>query len=303
MTLQNDHSAPDLEDGKASFDTVYNGEDPREYFEELGQLEYQIPHHGQQVFAALLAARWLPGRTVSPPERPTVLDVCCSYGINAALLSCDITLAELEAYYLGDPAGGDGAPARDDRSFFAAHRRPDAPRMVGLDVADRAVAYGRRAGLLDAGWVENLELSPPSAALAAEMTRTDLVTVTGGVGYVTARTFGHLLGAVGERRPPWVAAFCLRRFSYHDIADVAAAHGMVTERLAGRTFPQRRFASEEEREFTIRHLDAACLDATGREADGYHHTDFYLSRPADEVAARPLPELLPALAATGVERV
>jgi hypothetical protein len=38
------------------------------------------------------------------------------------------------------------------------------------------------------------------------------------------------------------------------------------------------------------------LDPAGREADGLLHTEFYLSRPAVEVAAKPLPALLPATA-------
>ena len=70
---------------------------------------------------------------------------------------------------------------------------------------------------------------------------------------------------------------------------------------AGRS-PQRRFSCDEERDFTLRHLDESGLDVTGREAEGTFHTEFYLSRPAAEVAERPLSELLPGLAG-GMQRV
>ena len=126
--------------------------------------------------------------------------------------------------------------------------------------------------------------------------------MTGGVGYITARTFARLFEAGDEKRAPWLAAFTLRRFSYHDIADVLAERGLVTERLVGRTFPQRRFSCDEERDFTLRHLDESGLDVSGREAEGSFHTEFYLSRPAAEVAERPLSELLPDLAG-GIQRV
>lgn len=295
MTLDSVLPDPDLEGGKANFDTVYNGDDPREYFDELGALGYEIPHHGQRVFNALLAAREEDGPA-------NVLDLCCSYGINAALLTCDLSLADLEDHYRSPEVAGLSPEdlADLDRDWYASRRLDGAPQVAGLDISDRAVGYAERVGLLSHGAVENLEESGPSPALAAVVADADVVTVTGGVGYITAKTFSHLVEATDPTDPPWFASFTLRRFSYHDIADVLAGRGLVTERLVGRTFPQRRFSCEEERDFTLRHLDESGLDVRGREADGTFHTEFYLSRPATEVAERPLSELLPSLVAPGL---
>lgn len=287
MTLDSVLPDPDLEGGKANFDTVYNGDDPREYFDELGSLGYEIPHHGQQVFNALLATR----RSDGPAQ---VLDLCCSYGINAALLTCDLSLVDLEEHYRS-PAVADLSSeelAELDRDWYASRHLDGSPQVAGLDISDRAVGYAERVGLLRHGAIENLEDAEPSPALAAVVADADIVTVTGGVGYITAKTFSHLVDATDESKLPWFASFTLRRFSYHDIADVLATRGLVTERLIGRTFPQRRFSCDEERDFTLRHLDEQGLDPTGRELDGAFHTEFYLSRPAAEVAERPLVELL-----------
>ena len=43
--------------GKANFELVYDLEDPREYFNVLGQFDYCVPQHGQLVFSELARAR------------------------------------------------------------------------------------------------------------------------------------------------------------------------------------------------------------------------------------------------------
>ena len=67
--------------GKASFEHIYDLEDPREYFNTLGSMGYAAPRHGHDLFSALSA-------NIRPQgERLTIVDVCCSYGINGALLN------------------------------------------------------------------------------------------------------------------------------------------------------------------------------------------------------------------------
>ncbi|MEU3710877.1 hypothetical protein [Streptomyces catenulae] len=272
--------------GKADFEAIYNCPDPRRYFTTLQPLDYQIPHHGQAVFRAAVDALHR-RRTDRPPLR--VVDLCCSYGINAALLNHRLTLADLyDRYTAPGPDGAAGVAA--DRAYFATRRRDDAVHLTGIDAADRAVRYGREAGLLDAGFAENLETAPPTPALRAALAGTDLITVTGGVGYITARTFGHLLDAVTA--PPWIAAFVLRTVSYGPVADLLARAGLVTEKLPARTFRQRRFADDGERRAAFTALAAHALPTDGKEADGFYHADLHLSRPAADVAALPLEKLV-----------
>jgi hypothetical protein len=277
--------------GKADFEAIYNCPDPRRYFSTLQPLEYQIPQHGQAVFRAVTDA--LARRRADRPPLG-VIDLCCSYGVNAALLNHDLDLGDLYARYTAD---GPGVPrtdqlAEEDRSFFATRRLPNACRIIGLDAAEHAVAYGERVGLLDRGFAENLEHDEPSAELRKSLADIDLITVTGGVGYITARTFGHLLDGVSS--PPWVAAFVLRTVSYQPVSDLLARSGLVTEKLTTRTFRQRRFADADERQGTFTALAGHGRSPDGKEADGYYHADLYLSRPADDVAALPLSQLLPA---------
>ena len=276
--------------GKASFDRIYDLQDPKEYFNTLRDLNYNIPHHGQKVFSRLVEKRWeeVGGRPVS------VLDLCCSYGTNAALLKHAITLEDLYERYASEEVGGlsGDALAAADARFYGRRRKEGAPRVVGLDVAANAVSYGVKAGLLDVGAVEDLESAEPSEALREAASGADLITVTGGVGYISERTFARILDCIPEGEEPWVATFALRWVDYGPVAGALAGRGLITEKLDTHTFDQRRFANPGEREYVCRELEKMGLDPAGKERDGSYHANFYLSRPADGVRKESLEELL-----------
>ncbi|MFC0844531.1 hypothetical protein ACFH04_12565 [Streptomyces noboritoensis] len=272
--------------GMTRFDDAYDQPDPRAYFRALRPWGYETPHHAQRVFRRLVAAR-----TTYEVEPVTVLDLCCSYGVNAALLQHDLTLDDLYARYTSARAAAltTAELTERDRSFYAARRR-GAVCVIGLDRAANAVSYARAVGLLAAGFAEDLEAAPPSRALLRAVRHTRLITVTGGASFLSARTFAPLLASIEV--PVWVAAFVLRTGSYRAIAHSLAAYGLVTEKLVAPTFPQRRFTDERERRYAVDAVTAAGEDPRGKEGEGAFHTALYLSRPAAEVADVPLSALL-----------
>lgn len=272
--------------GKTCFDDIYDRPDPRDYYRTLGEFDYQIPHHAEEIFRTLLAIRQDEG------HRRSVVDLCCSYGINATLLRHDLTLEDLYTHYRAPDrhAAGVEETVAGDKAFFGAHRLADPPRVVGIDAADHAVGYALRTGLLDAGFAENLEETPPTSALRAAVADACLVTVTGGVGYITHQTFRRVLDCVAT--PPWIAAFVLREVDYRPIADTLATYGLRTELLESRTFRQRRFATDTESRSALESLARDGISATGKEATGYYHANLFVSRPAHEVDERPLEDLL-----------
>lgn len=275
--------------GKARFDEIYDRPDPRPYFQTLAPLEYQIPHHAQQIFRMLLAnhgkrCRQGAGR---------IVDLCCSYGINAALLNHDLTLRDLYSRYTSPELTelSSAELVAVDREFFQQRRlHSGVVSSVGIDAAVNAVSYARGAGLLDTAFPENLETTAPSPALRSVLTGVTLITVTGGVGYIGARTFQHLLKCMYA--PAWVAAFVLRTVRYDPIAEALARFNLVTEKLHARTFLQRRFSNAAEQRHALDALARAGLDPAGKEATGYYHAELYLSRPARDVAELPLEALL-----------
>src|SRR3546814_7778219 len=65
---------------KADFSAIYVQPDPRAYFRTLGALGYVIPHLARPVFDQLIEAR----QRAKGGGPITVLDLGCSYGVNAA---------------------------------------------------------------------------------------------------------------------------------------------------------------------------------------------------------------------------
>ncbi|GAA0490029.1 hypothetical protein ACFQ2B_32590 [Streptomyces stramineus] len=295
MTDTRDRSAADdgqavaaAVQGKTRFDDIYDRPDPTEYFRTLARLEYQTPHHAQRVFERLIAAR-----AAAAAERPvTVLDVCCSYGINAALLNHDLTLADLYARYTDAHILGEGPEqlAEKDRVFYEECRHGVTTRVIGLDSAPNAVAYARGAGLLDAAFGQDLERAEPGPELAAALRPVQLITVTGGIGYITDRTLERILSHVDG--PVWVAAFVLRTVPYRYVADALERFGLHTQKATSRTFPQRRFSGADEQRSAIEAVRATGASPEGKETAGYYHCDFYLSRPAEHLSLFAVDDLL-----------
>ncbi|MGW5463378.1 hypothetical protein [Streptomyces sp. NPDC003996] len=263
--------------GKSRFDDIYDRPDPRMYFRRLAPLEYEIPHHAQPVFRQAAAER--AALDDGHPRRPAVLDLCCSYGINAALLNHDVTLADMyERYTSPDRQKMSTARlAAQDKEFYAGRRRPDAVPVFGLDVAAPAVQYALEVGLLDAAFTDDLEQGPPGPGLRRALAEVGLVTLTGGGSYITDRTFTALLDST--RRPVWISAFVLRTVSYQPIVRALAAHGLHTTLDVSRTYPQRLFTDEREQQFAIATVRSLGHDPAGREESGRFHSLHYESRP------------------------
>ncbi len=276
----------EINSGKEAFDDIYNQPVPFGYFKTLGALDYEIPSTAKPVLRSVIGAL----REMRGIEVPTVLDLGCSYGINGALWKYDLEVSDLVERYAARELNG--TPVNriisEDARFFDALPPTEDIRVIGLDVADHAIDYAVKAGIMDAGVAENLEERSLSAHAAELLADTDLIASTGCIGYVTERTFDRLAPVVTQGGAPWVASFVLRMFPYDKIAATLESWGLVTEKLEGRTFTQRRFASEEEKAHVLAQLERVGIDPTGLEAEGQFHAEFYLSRPVDEVRRRPL---------------
>src|SRR3546814_1699912 len=67
---------------------------------------------------------------------------------------------------------------------------------------------------------------------------------------------------------------------------------MMTEKLAGSTFVQRRFRNEEEFERSLGALKARGIDTSGFEADGLFQAELFVSRPEADARAMPLEDIV-----------
>ncbi len=285
--------------GKASFDHIYVQPDPHDYFSTLRGLDYCIPELAKPIFAQLIDHQQRPAADAPT----TVLDVGCSYGINAALLKCDVSMTDLHDRYCGDDART--ATLNDrlsrDRALVRTRNRLPGTRFVGLDTSRPALSYAVSAGFLDDAVHADLETRDPSDGQRRKLADADLVISTGCVGYVTDRTIARIVASQGERRPP-MAHFVLRMFPFEPFAESLAGLGYDTVRLDG-MFRQRRFASAAEQAEVLDTLSTVGVDPTGLETDGWLYAQLYVCRPKG--ADRPaLPDLaaVPGLTAHGSPR-
>ncbi|GAA4414411.1 class I SAM-dependent methyltransferase [Actinokineospora soli] len=251
--------------GKVSLDHIYTAPDPRPYFSTLRGLGYRIPQLAKPHFTDLI--RECGGRRV--------LDIGCSYGINAALLRCDATMDELYDRYPADDRSRDELLAADRALVRARGARG---WFAGLDASRPALDYALAAGFLDEAVHADLETNEPTPAQRALFDSLDVVVSTGCVGYITEATLARVAGD----RLPWMAHFVLRMFPFAPIADRLDALGYRTEVVDG-LFPQRRFASDAEREQVLDTLAQVGVDPSGWETGGWMYARLHISRPRARV--------------------
>ncbi|MBF6170483.1 class I SAM-dependent methyltransferase [Nocardia blacklockiae] len=257
--------------GKASFDDIYDRPDPSAYYRRMADLDYCIPELAKPHFERIIA-----DYRAATGAAPTVLDIGCSYGVNAALLRLDTTVAELAEHYRdGDTAA---RIARDRARLAAVDRQPEV-RFIGMDAAAPALSYAVSAGFLHDTVHADLEAGDPTEPQRRVLAGADLVISTGCVGYVTERTLLRVARAHGTRLP-WMAHFVLRMFDFEPIAKQLGDLGYRIERVPG-TFRQRRFASPAEQTQVLNTLSANGIDPTGLEADGWLHAQLHLCIPDD----------------------
>ncbi len=270
--------SPDLGGDKHSFAPTYNLKWPNRYLNAHRALDYVIPQNAKFVFERLITECM----RKRGKKYLKVVDIGCSYGINAALLKCRTTLDELYA----EASSPNGAlmtrSIEAHHHFFAARTRRNDLFFVGLDPATRAIDYSLRTGLINAAVTANLELQDLTDADLSLLSDVDLIISTGCVGYVTERTFARLYPAVA-RSKPWVACFVMHPFGYHRISEILAPYDLATREIPGCRQRQRRFSTSKERRKVLALMKALKIDDRLERTTGYIYASFHLSVPRHEV--------------------
>jgi hypothetical protein len=261
--------------GKVTLDHIYTQPDPRSYFRTLCELDYCIPELAKPYFMKLIQGY----RESTGVRVPNVVDIGCSYGINATLLKCNATMGELYERYSGHVVQTQDRSTllAHDRDFIHSRNGVELARFVGLDNSQEALSYALSAGFIDDAVHADLERRDPTQQERDKLAGTDLVISTGAIGYVTDKTIARVVGAAGEHRP-WMAHFVLRMFPFEPMAESLAGSGYETVRI-DRVFKQRRFASPQEQSLILDRLSTAGVDPRGLEADGWLYAQLYLSQP------------------------
>lgn len=264
-----------LNSHKTSFASIYDAPTPTAYFTAMRDAEYQIPQNAKLTTLVILRA----AKRAKSRRSIRVLDVGCSYGVNAALLKHDISLDDLYEHYSSQACAGltRSQLIYRDRAFYSSRRKSPDLECIGFDAAGEAVRYAAACGLLDFPWHANFEAEHPQGYHGGDgllrSSGIDAVLSTGCVGYITERTFDRLLTLLRPRSAPWIISYALRIFDYRPIEQTLVKYGYVTEQLHGQSFVQRRFLTRSEREHTVARVRGRCLETTDLEETGYFYSD------------------------------
>lgn len=268
--------------GKLDLTGVYNRSNPVRYFSTLSALGYCVPQNAAPSLQGLIDAR----RAFTGRRHLRIIDIGCSYGVNAAFLKHGLTFDDLVMHYQSLEGHSRSAMLDEDATLFADPTDDDL-EIVGLDTADRALSYAIEAGVLDDAAVVNLEAEDPSSDLRENvLCNADLVISTGCFGYISVRTLDRLLDC-SHGSAPWMCHTVLRMFDFTDTAHALTERGYVTEQVEG-LIRQRRFASEEEQDHVLARLARAGVNPIGIETDGWYYASIYVSRPAPDLIAASL---------------
>lgn len=264
------------------YDDIYDLPDCRDYFRAMHHAGFRTAHHATTAFRAVRAEVM----RLRGLAHLGVLDFASGYGIGALLMRHELSLDDVLARYVEarfDTMSPDQIIAEDHAWLSGARDPQNHDHYAGIDIAGRALDYGRRAGVFDAAFAENLQADAPSPALEAWMQGCDLIVEVGSVAHMLPRALDRLL-AVAPRRP-WVITAPIRGNDTAEALDVLSAHGLSTEALDVPPFRHRRFADPAEQARAIANAAARGHDPEGFETTGFFHAQLYLSRPASERTA------------------
>ncbi|MER9651036.1 hypothetical protein [Mesorhizobium sp. M0199] len=264
---------------KHDFTAAYNQRWPHAYFRAHLALDYVISDRAKPVFERIFAEY----RRVRNKTRLKIIDVGCSYGINAALLRTDLDLDDLYAAYL--KSGGSLSRRREIEhlAFFRDRGLRDDIQFVGVDPSFRAVRYAQSLGLLEAGITTDLETRDLSVKDRYVLMDSDILISTGCVGYATERTFARVYDASAASRP-WVVAFAMHPFSYDDIAAALEGFGLETNLVDQFRQRQRRFSTLAERRAILKVMSKLGMEDRLERTTGYIYASCYISAPPGEAA-------------------
>jgi carnitine O-acetyltransferase len=265
-------------DAKADFDSIYTQPTPHAYFRQLSQLDYSICDEIRPFCLAAL-------RSVSQDRPiPRMLDIGCSYGINAAIVRHGLSFAELNRLLEINLPDREPEAAAEALRLALTFAGPGTKLQCdGLDASGPAVRFAQSAGILDHGITADLEAEgsslPPQHR--ARVRDTDLLLSTGAFGYVTERTLRKLLECLPEDSATRMMFTVLRVFDANPILRTLREFGFESVFVDDTLLPQRRFRSEREQREIVDLLEQQGLDAT-RERRGRHFARLLIAaRPAD----------------------
>ena len=263
---------------KEDFTDIYTQNSPYEYLKEMRKLQYRIPDSTKILYLSL--AQQLFNKLHRPVN---VLDLGSSYGINSALMKYNLTMSQLDDFFLKEKE-----PTKEQtRQFFKNLPENDALNFYQIDISEPALKFSEDMGLCKKGLNVNLETE--KLDLPHELSQIDMVIATGCIGYIGYKAFSNLLEVIKnqystsksetELVTPVFAFSVLRIFDMKKIQKTFDYYGYSLLKSELEPICQRHFSGTDEKSQTISLLHGKGIDTKGYEDDGYFYADIYFASP------------------------
>ena len=263
---------------KKDFTDIYKQNSPHEYLKEMDRLEYDISDSTKPLYNSIIEQL---EETVSRPIN--VLDLGSSYGINSSLMKYNLTMSELNDFFLN----GAKPTKNETKQFYKQCNCNDNLNFYQIDISEEALKFSEEMNLCERGM--NVDLEAEKLNLLGSLPKIDLVIATGCVGYIGYKAFLNLLKAIKNRQSNYIesekeyvapifAFSVLRMFDMEDIEEVFKMYDYSVVKSDIKPIRQRSFSGPKEKGQTISLLHEMGINTKKYEDEGNFYADFYIAK-------------------------
>lgn len=265
---------------KKDFTDVYMQESPYNYLKTMKMVEYRIPNETKPLYLSLVDQIYEKvGRPVN------ILDLGSSYGINSALMTYNLTMEEMDAFFLKEKTPPTTSEVKE--FFRNLPKRNKKFNFYQVDISAPALRFSEEVGLCNGSLCVNLETE--TLRIPKSFGHIDMVIATGCVGYIGYKSFSRLFETFPEpekdrlddRITPLFAFSILRMFPIDKIKKTFEHYGFALQKSDIEPMPQRHFYNKDEMNNTISLLKERGLETANLEETGYYYADFYVGTPKE----------------------
>ena len=263
---------------KKDFTDIYTQDSPYEYLKEMDRLEYSIPDSTKPLYNFIIEEL---ESTLSRPVN--VLDLGSSYGINSSLMKYNLTMSELNDFFLN----GSEPTTEETKRFYEKCDCNDNMNFYQIDISKEALKFSEEMNLCERGM--NVDLEAEKLNLLESLPKMDIVIATGCIGYIGYKAFSNLLKVTKNRQhnsieseteyvPPIFAFSVLRMFDMEYIEEVFQTYGYSIVKSDIKPIRQRNFSDLKEKRQTVSLLHDMKINTKWYEDDGNFYADFYVAK-------------------------
>ena len=261
---------------KKDFINIYIQKSPNAYLKEMKRLDYRIPNETKPLYLSIAKQLY-----TKLKKKINIIDIGSSYGINSALMKYNLTMSDLDDFFLEQEPS-----IEQSKQFFENLSYDDTLDFYQIDISQPALKFSENTGLCKKGICVNLE----SGNLPIQdLPQADMIIATGCIGYIGYKAFSNLFELIKKQQSEsnlessekgTVFAFSvLRIFDMEKIQKVFDHYGYSLVKSDIKPIRQRRFSDSEEKYKTISLLHGKGIDTKWLEDDGHFYADFYIASP------------------------